>query len=70
MQIEIIGNLLILKKLPFRKLFSRKRIVSENEINFINLENDPIFLCINNKEILFIDKTFLEQIRAFAQQFN
>lgn len=68
MKVEILDNKIVFGGYPFPSLGKKKRIVFANEIDFIELENDPIFLSVNSKEILFIPRKYYDLIKQFIER--
>ena len=70
MEARIIDNSIEISHYPFNRFFFKKRIIQDNEINFIKLNTDIVSICINSNEIIFIPIIYSEQINQFAKRFN
>jgi hypothetical protein len=51
-------------------MYFHRKIIRECEITFVNLESDPIIICIDLKEIVFIPKTYQVEVKQFSDKFE
>ncbi len=70
MKLEIYDNSIKLSGYPFYNFFNNKRKFFHYEIDFINLDADPILFCVQKKEILFLERKYEKDLKLFAEKFN